>query len=70
MNRDGNAVKYLLEKDAATLVQYQDRQAESMLHLACIFNLNDIALALVSKTFSPGDYPSVTEVSLWRLQTV
>lgn len=48
MNRDGHAVKYLLEKDAATLVQYQDRQAETMLHLACIFNLNDIALALVS----------------------
>lgn len=67
MNRDGHAVKYLLEKDAATLVQYQDRQAETMLHLACIFNLNDIALALVSEDILSWGNPSVMEVSLWRL---
>mmetsp|Transcript_14993 Transcript_14993/g.18494 ORF Transcript_14993/g.18494 Transcript_14993/m.18494 type:complete len:301 (-) Transcript_14993:171-1073(-) len=46
--KDGNlqAVTELLASDPS-LANYQDRQMESMLHLACIFNNADIALTLV-----------------------
>jgi ankyrin repeat protein len=47
MNKDAKAVKHLLA-ERPDLVGYTDRQAESMLHLAAIFNLTDIALALVN----------------------
>jgi ankyrin repeat protein len=46
MRRDLRAVRHLLST-SPELALYTDRQAESMLHLAAIFNQGEIAVALL-----------------------
>ena len=72
MNKDARAVKYILSKDAS-LVSYQDRQAETMLHLACIFNLSEIArellLAGASTTAKNSHGETALDIALPALRT-
>jgi ankyrin repeat protein len=44
----------ILREDSA-LAKCRDPSGQSMLHLACIFNLSDIALALIAAGADPND---------------